>query len=313
MMYFHWAVEPIRRLYLSGYNRVMKKFWFIALILAACAGNPTPQVVLPTVAELPTLTPTESPVPSATPTDTPTPTSTFTATVTPTLTLTVTPSITITDTPSPTATNTATPTPRQGALFLLDQLADSVTVLPQELRPSPATPFVFEVEGSLTPAVTPQPVTCTVQPSGGFGMVFIGNPAISGLIGCPQGTITSVTSAEQAFERGTMLWLSGPIYVLYSDGRLQQYTDTFVDGVDPVSGGETPPTGLLEPVRGFGKVWRSSPDVRSGLGWGIAPEAGGSATMLRFERGWMVDLTQRGDVLVLSESAGTWQSYAGNY
>ena len=293
----------------------MKKLWFIVLFLAACAGNPTPQVALPTVAELPTLTPTESPVPSATPTDTLTPTSTFTPTVTPTLTATVTPSTTITDTPSPTPTNTATPTPRQGALFLLAQLADSVTVLPQELRPSPATPFVSEIEGTLTPGVglTAAPVTCAVPPPGGFGTVFINNPGISGLIGCPQGTVTSATSAEQAFERGTMIWLSGPIYVLYGDGRLQQFTDTFNASIDPERGGETPPSGLIEPVRGFGKLWRSSPEVRGGLGWGVAAEAGGSAAMLRFERGWIIDLTQRGDILVLAESAGTWQSYVGNY
>lgn len=293
----------------------MKRLWFIALFLAACAGNPAPQVVLPTVAELPTLTPTESPVPSATPTDTLTPTSTFTPTATFTPTLTVTPSVTITDTPSRTPTSTPTPTPRQGALFLLAQLADSVTVLPQELRPPPAMPFLSDVEGSLTPAIglTSAPVICAVPPPGGFGTVFINNPAISGLIGCPQGTVTSVNSAEQAFERGTMIWLSGPIYVLYSDGRLQQFTDTFTAGIDPERGGETPPSGLIEPVRGFGKVWRSNPDVRGGLGWGVAPEAGGSAAMLRFERGWMIDLTQRGDILVLAESAGTWQSYTGSY
>jgi hypothetical protein len=293
----------------------MKKLWLIAFLLAACTGTPTPQVAveLPTLAELPTITLTDTPVPSATPTDTLTPTSTFTATATPTPTLTVTPSMTITDTPSRTPTNTPTPTPRQGALFLLAQFADSVTVLPQELRPSPATPFVSEVEGSLTPGVTPLPVNCAVPPPGGFGTVFINNPAISGLIGCPQGAVTSVTSAEQAFERGTMIWLSGPIYVLYSDGRLQQFTDTFNASADPASGGETPPPGLVEPVRGFGKVWRNNPDVRASLGWGVAAEAGGSAAMLRFERGWMVDLTQRGDILVLAESAGTWQSYAGNY
>lgn len=293
----------------------MRKFWFITLLLAACAANPAPQGAagLPTLAELPTLTPTESPVPSATPTDTLTPTSTFTATATLTPTLTVTPSVTITDTPSRTPTSTASPTPRQGALFLLAQLADSVTVLPQELRPSPATPFMAEVE--MTPGldVVPQPVLCPVPPPGGFGTLFINLPSLSGLIGCPQGSVTSVSSAEQAFERGTMIWLSGPIFVLYSDGGLQQFTDTFTDGVDPVSGGEVPPAGLIEPVRGFGKVWRSSPQVRAGLGWGLAPEAGGSAAVLRFERGWMVDLTQRGDILVLADAAGTWQSHAGNY
>jgi hypothetical protein len=70
-------------------------------------------------------------------------------------------------------------------------------------------------------------------------------------------------------------------------------------------------------VRGFGKVWRANSDVRSGLGWALAPEAGGNAAMQRFERGWMLDLSQRGDVLVLIEDpgglSGTWQSLPGGF
>jgi hypothetical protein len=114
-----------------------------------------------------------------------------------------------------------------------------------------------------------------------------------------------------------MLWLNGPIYALFSDGRYRRYDDTFVQGVDPESGGEVPPAGLVEPVRGFGKVWRSNGDARAGLGWGTTAETGGSAVMQRFERGWMIDLTQRSDILVLVEDpgglAGSWQSYPGDF
>src|SRR5262245_60288081 len=41
---------------------------------------------------------------------------------------------------------------------------------------------------------------------------------------------------------------------------------------DQVSGGEKPPAGLYEPIRGFGKLWRSNPQVRNTLGWAAGPE-----------------------------------------
>jgi hypothetical protein len=114
-----------------------------------------------------------------------------------------------------------------------------------------------------------------------------------------------------------MIWASGPIYVLYSDGRYQRFDDTFVAGVDPVSTFLSPPPGLLEPVRGFGKIWRNYPDVRTQIGWGSAGEVGGQTIMQRFDRGWMFDLTERGDVLILIEDptgiTGTWRSAVGSF
>jgi len=293
----------------------------IALVwmLAACAEPPNPQgvVELPTLADLPTLTPTSTLPPSATFTATALPTETLTPTITPSVTVSVTPSATITDTPSPTPTMTPSPTPRQSALSLLADIADRVTVLPPELRPVAPPPLSpFDVQSGI-PVGTPLPSTCPQLPPGGFGTLFFGTPSLAAQIGCPSGSVTTVNSALQTFEHGSMIWLSGPIYVLYSDSRAQRFDDTFTEGIDPVSGGETPPAGLVEPVRGFGKVWRNNPTVRAGLGWGTAPEAGGSATMQRFERGWMIDLTQRGDIIVLTENpdglTGTWQSYAGSF
>jgi hypothetical protein len=154
-----------------------------------------------------------------------------------------------------------------------------------------------------------------VPASGGFATAYSSDPSLNTLIGCAQGTSVTLTSAVQIFERGSMVWLQGPIFVLYSDGRFQRFDDTYVAGVDPESGGEAPPTGLFEPLRGFGKVWRGNPDVRNGLGWGTAPESGNQATQQRFDRGWMIFLPQRGDILVLAEEgsglSGTWRAVAG--
>ncbi len=282
----------------------------ILLVLAACSPTPTPQVVdLPTLADLPTLTPTRTATPTLTATASLTPTHTLTPTITPTATATVTPSTTITDTPTSTPTTTPSPTVERGALFFLAEIAARTTVLPQELQPQIPTPVVND------PPLAA--VNCPVLPPGGFGTLFFSTPALASQIGCPLGTTTTTSSAEQAYEHGSMIWASGPIFVLYADGRYQRFDDTFVAGVDPESGGEVPPAGLIEPVRGFGKVWRTNPDVRGGLGWALAAEAAGNVTMQRFERGWMLDLSQRGDVLVLSEApggqSGTWQALLGGF
>jgi hypothetical protein len=149
------------------------------------------------------------------------------------------------------------------------------------------------------------------------------DPTITQQIGCPLGAppaAVTYLSASQLYERGEMFWLAGPpaeIIVLYSSGRYQRFDDTFVSGVDPESGGETPPTGLIEPVRGFGKVWRSYPDVRNGLGWAVTGENAGQATVQAFERGRMISLSQRGLVFILAAdpggTAGLWRSVPGSF
>jgi hypothetical protein len=261
-------------------------------LLAACAQTPAPQVdaQLPTIAQLPSLTATETPAPTNTGTRSPTPTDTLTPSLTPTATVSVTPSVTITDTPTPTGTPTITNTPYQGPLFSLAQAAAHATILPQSVPVVTPDASLLNPTASLAAPLSP---TCFDQPPGGFGTLYYNNTSLSAQIGCLQAGVTTVNSAMQSFERGTMLWLDGPIYVLYADGRYQQYSDTFDPNVDPERGGETPPSGLVEPIRGFGKVWRVNPDVRNGLGWGTTSESGGTAVIQRFDRGWMFDLTQR--------------------
>jgi hypothetical protein len=130
---------------------------------------------------------------------------------------------------------------------------------------------------------------------------------------CPYGTVVG-NAAYQAFGGGYMIWLEGSstIYVLYADGRYESYADNFREG-DPESDPSiVPPEGLLQPVRGFGLVWRTYPAVRDGLGWALAPEEGfqgwsqsysgsgmhNSGTFLRF-----ID----GSVVLLSHFGATWR------
>jgi hypothetical protein len=193
-------------------------------------------------------------------------------------------------------------------------LAAQATILPQNMV-QPAFVPTTVVAGSVLPA----PTACAVPPGGGFGTVFASDATLIQLIGCPVGSPVSVSSASQNFEHGGMFWLQGPpsvIYALLGSGRFQRYDDTYNATTDPFSGGETPPNGLREPVRGFGKVWRSNPEVRGGLGWATTDETGNTATILLFDRGQMVHLPQRGEIIIMSfdpgNVTGNWRAVAGS-
>jgi hypothetical protein len=117
-------------------------------------------------------------------------------------------------------------------------------------------------------------------------------------IGCPTWSFPSRPEGVRAvepFERGTMVWVKGGyrlpnrIYVIYFDnarGSLvwESYEDTWYEG-EPSSGGEKPPSGLYEPIRGFGKLWRTNPHVRNTLGWAAAPESADGGSVQTFDSG----------------------------
>jgi hypothetical protein len=143
-------------------------------------------------------------------------------------------------------------------------------------------------------------LACQRVPVRGFGTVWANHRNVQNGIGCPQtfppfDKESSVQSAYQQFEHGSMLWISRTtfvqenlIYVFFDDGTFQQFDDTWREG-QPVSGGQTPPRGLIEPIRGFGKVWREGTGarVRERLGWATAAEKGGEGAYQRFQRGEM--------------------------
>lgn len=118
--------------------------------------------------------------------------------------------------------------------------------------------------------------------------------------GCPDVLRTS-NAAEQHFERGTMLWLeefywagslmattnNRVIYVFIKDdlnndgyaGYFRVFTDEWDDS-EPASDPQyVPPTGLYQPTHGFGKIWRSHPEIKKLLGWAIDEEIGFVANM----------------------------------
>lgn len=283
-------------------------------ILAACA--PTDDTPVPTLLVLPSAMPeqpTEPPLPSPTEpattsvaapppfgiSATPSATSglTLTATETPFSepTPTVTASLTITPTPTNTHTPTPLPTEVEGPLLELARLALSATVVTPNYALLTTTPTGF----------APVPSTLCIPPVGGFGAVYTANISLNTILGCPVGGNLNYSAVIQRFERGYMLYLATvppAIYVVSDSGIWTQYADTFVEGIDPVSGGEQVPPNLFEPIRGFGKVWRTNPTVRADLGWATTTETGTTATVLAFERGQMIAVPLYGQVFSLGAS-----------
>lgn len=143
-------------------------------------------------------------------------------------------------------------------------------------------------------------VSCARVPIRGFGKVWAEHRNVQSGLGCPQqyppfNMESVVQTAYQPFQNGAMMWISRTtyvqerlIYVFFNDGTFQQFEDTWAEG-QPVSGGQTPPSGLYEPVRGFGKVWREGTGarVRERLGWASGPEKGGEGAYQQFQRGEM--------------------------
>ena len=90
------------------------------------------------------------------------------------------------------------------------------------------------------------------------------------------------------------------VYVLHGDSSYQRFEDTFDPAVEPISGGETPPTGLVEPIAGFGEVWRDQPGVREALGWAKSDEAPGTGRFQMFLGGDMVWTSQTNQTYAFS-------------
>jgi photosystem II stability/assembly factor-like uncharacterized protein len=116
---------------------------------------------------------------------------------------------------------------------------------------------------------------CGEQVGGGFGRLIAAIPTVGERVGCTVGDELVFQGVEQVFERGHLLWVGLPgqpvvLATFFADGSWRRYDDTSGDGESqPVV---IPPTGMLAPERGFGKVWREQPAIREGLGWALRDE-----------------------------------------
>jgi len=128
-------------------------------------------------------------------------------------------------------------------------------------------------------------------------------------LGCPVEVENSHWSAEETFVGGYMFWRSDLllVYAMYGDGTWQSFADTWQNGDlewDPMI---VPPSGLYQPKRGFGKVWREQPGVRDKLGWATSMERGLGADYQGYQGGLMLWSDLQGIFVLYND--GTWSHY----
>jgi uncharacterized protein with LGFP repeats len=129
-------------------------------------------------------------------------------------------------------------------------------------------------------------------------------------LGCATSESFGSPASEQAFEHGTMLWLAewGTITVFEEGGAYEAHDDLF-DPRDPPPATMAPTSPeLLEPLQGFGKIWRKVGGPTAKLGWASAPEQSYIATVQYFERGAVI---QRADgaaytLAIFNHARGSW-------
>jgi hypothetical protein len=101
---------------------------------------------------------------------------------------------------------------------------------------------------------------------------------------CPLTSALPSWAAEQPFEGGLLTWLEEvrggafeierTIIALYDDGHWAAFDDTWTPDQPDHDPSITPPEGLYQPVRGFGKLWREETELHQRLGWATKPEIG---------------------------------------
>lgn len=163
---------------------------------------------------------------------------------------------------------------------------------------------------SPTPRVAPTPAPCALAPAPAFAAVAA-DESIAGRLGCPAGEAVTTPAAFEPFERGIMLWRQDrrQIYALQAEGTWASYADTWEDSQPPSDATLTPPTGLQQPVRGFGKVWREQlGGPQSTLGWALAAEQRLVVIAQAFHSGLMIQGAS-GEVYILYSDM-TWESRA---
>jgi hypothetical protein len=234
----------------------------------AGAGNPVFVTNTPPPTQSPTITRTPTASPTASATRTPIPTRTTTPTIT------ITPSITLTPTgPTPTLTPTVSSTPN----------------------------FTATVQSLLQTATAATPVVC------GYDWFFQPVPE-----GCPSGVALQMPMAYQPFENGMMFWLSvnRQIWVLYGDGETPAWAigaDEYEEGMPINDPTLVPPPNLLQPVRGFGLLWRNNPVIRERLGWATAIEEGYEGNLQAAVNGTFYLEGPQGEVFQLSSGQTDWR------
>lgn len=191
-----------------------------------------------------------------------------------------------TATPSPPAVQpTPTATPYIG-IFIGEVLDDEGPVFGPEQLAAPITP---DFPATRLP-------TCTIPPDAIFGVSWGQDAEVPFRLGCPIQITAQFRGTTQVFERGAMYWRgdTGEIWAIATSGPFAGRYWTVQQSADENNADILVPEGLRVPVRGFGGLWRSVPEVRDALGFARTDEQELAMQSQRFESG----------LLLLDSSAG---------
>jgi hypothetical protein len=197
-------------------------------------------------------------------------------------------------TPEPSATVPNLPSPTFAPTLPLP----TVVVLSQPTLPIGTYGPTPTLSGAVVATPPPPPSQNCVDPPMPFTPVWQVDAAVRDALGCPSGGAQQVAGVFQFYEHGVMFWRQSDksIFVL-SDLAIQQgnatdhwwrFDDTWREGDPESDPGLSPPGDLKQPVRGFGKVWRSNGFIRDALGWATTDELPITSTWQQFEKGWMM-------------------------
>lgn len=140
--------------------------------------------------------------------------------------------------------------------------------------------------------------------------LYASNSQVRSLLGEAYPGSKTVTLLEQSFQGGLAIWRSDTrqIYVLQRDGQTWSvHADSWQPGERVAIDATPPPPGAMVPAGGFGTVWRSTPEIKSRLGWAVYEPRGSGGSIQMFERGLIV-WTPHGLLYVLSND-GKWRTF----
>jgi hypothetical protein len=154
----------------------------------------------------------------------------------------------------------------------------------------------------------PTRTTCDLKPADSFAPA-LQDGQVARRLGCPSAEAAITRAAFQPFERGLMLWLADEraILVLSANGVWLRYLDTWDESQPDQDPTLLPPQGLMQPVRGFGKVWREQlGGPEAAVGWALAGEQGYDMLAQPFAGGRIL-LGMDGRPLILYAD-GSWET-----
>jgi hypothetical protein len=209
-----------------------------------------------------------------------------------------------TPTPNVTPSATATPTPVRG-VFMGDPTVQFGTSLVRSGTRAPliiTLPSLATTRQAANPSVGISAPPVAVNPSGDCATAVAApfaraaaDPGVRARLGCPRAEPISVTIVTQTFERGVMFWRdTREIYALALQARgaaantVWKFPDGWTEGQPERDPSLQPPEPLMQPIRGFGAVWRANPAVREALGWAVTGEQPYNGLWQVFEGGVML-------------------------